>query len=137
MDINSLSQQFTGRKFGELVLNHFKKQDFQTIVAALQGTIEELPQSARPSVESWIDEIAPFGAEASFWQKDCGEVFLEICDRARQKLDSHAVRAIDDQLLSMFNIIVLNFAYGAHKHPGTKAFIQQSIGIGFLRRLFS
>ena len=137
MDINSLSQQFTGRKFGELVLHHIKKQDFPTIVAALQGTIEELPQSARASVESWIDEIAPFGADPTFWQKDCGEVFLEICGRARQKLDSHSVRATDDQLLSMFNIIVLNFAYGAHKHPGTKAFIQKSIGIGFLRRLFS
>jgi hypothetical protein len=135
--INSLSQQFNGRKFGDLVLHHFKKQDFPTIVAALQGTIEELPQSARPSVESWIEEMAPFGSEPSFWQKDCGEVFLEICGRAHQKLNSHAVRATDDQLLSMFNIIVLNFAYGAHKHPRTKAFIQQSIGKGFLRRLFS
>lgn len=137
MDINSLSQQFTGRKFGDLVLHHIKKQDEPTIVAAMQGTIEELPQSARASVESWIDENTAFGADPSFWQKDCGELFLEICGRARQKLDSHSVRATDDQLLSMFNIIVLNFAYGARKDPGTKAFIQQSIGIGFLRRLFS
>lgn len=43
----------------------------------------------------------------------------------------------DDKLFSMFQIIVLNFAYGAHKHPQSEAFIQQSVGIGFMRRLFS
>jgi hypothetical protein len=136
MDINSLSQQFTGRKFGELVLNHYKNQDLRRIVEALQGTIEELPESARPSVESWIDEIAPLGTDSSFWRRDCGEVFLEICEQARQKLSIYTVQVNDEQLLNMFNIIVLNFAYGAHKHQGTKSFIQKSIGIGFLRRLF-
>ena len=83
-DVDSLAQQFAGRKFGELVLEHHKKNDFPKIVAALQGTIEELPQNARPSVESWIDEIAPYGKDPSFWQRDCGEVFLEICDLTRQ-----------------------------------------------------
>lgn len=137
MDINSLSQQFTGRKFGELVLYHYNKQEFETIITALLGTIEELPESVIPHVDSWIDEINSFGAEPSFWKKDCGEVFIDICNRARQKLQSLSVCATEDQIFNMFNIIVLNFAYNAHKSPETKAFIQQSIGIGFLRRLLS
>ena len=137
MDINSLARQFTGRKFGELVLEHHRKMDLATNAAALQGAIEELPHSVKPHAESWIDEIAPRGVDPSFWRKDCGTVLLEICDTARRKLASDAIRATDDQLLAMFQIIVLNFAYGAHKHPQSKAFIQQSVGMGFLRRLFS
>jgi len=137
MDINSLAQQFTGRKFGELVLHHYKKQNLRQIMLAMQGTINELPQSARSSIESWIDEVVPLGADASFWQRDCGEVLLEICGSARQKLANYGVRATDDQLLSMFNIIVLNFAYSAHKHATNRAFIKRSTGSGFFRRLFS
>ena len=37
MDLGELQKQFTGRKFGELVLHHRKKQGLQTMVAALVG----------------------------------------------------------------------------------------------------
>lgn len=137
MDLTSFSQQLAGRKFGELVIHHYKKQDYSTIVAALKGTIQELPEKAQQCVESWIDEIAPYGKDPSFWQRDCGELFIEICNLARQKIATYMVNVTDDHLFSMFQIIVLNFAYGAHKHPQSKAFIQKSIGVGFLRRMFS
>jgi hypothetical protein len=138
MNLVSLGQQFKGRKFGELVLRHVKAQDLQTVIAAFRGTIEKLPNGAAPEVESWIDEIAPLGKNPTFWQRDCGEALLEICGRARKKLAGcGVVSATDEDLLSMFQIIVLNFAYGAHKDSGSKAFIQKSIGIGFLRRAFS
>ncbi|MBF0229501.1 MAG: hypothetical protein HQK63_07915 [Desulfamplus sp.] len=137
MDLTSFSQQLAGRKFGELVMHHYKKQDYQTILLALEGTIQELPENARPCVESWIDEIVLYGKNPNFWQRDCGEVFTEICDLARRKLANYMVTATEDHLFSMFQIIVISFAYGAHKHPQSKAFIQQSIGVGFLRRLFS
>jgi hypothetical protein len=137
VDINSFSHQLAGKKFGELVLHHYKKQNYTEIVAALMGTIQELPESARSCAESWIDEIAPFGKNPSFWQRDCDEIFLEICNRARQKLATYSIDASDDILFKMFQIIVLNFGYTAHKHPQSKAFIQQSIGMGFLKRVFS
>jgi membrane-bound lytic murein transglycosylase MltF len=34
MNVNSLPKRFSGRKFGEFVLQHYKKQDFTTILAA-------------------------------------------------------------------------------------------------------
>lgn len=134
-NVVSLGQQFKGRKFGELVLHHVKAQSLHTVVAALKGTIAKLPSKAAAEVESWIDEIAWLGKNPTFWQRDCGEAFLEICGRARNKLAACGITSpTDEDLLSMFQIIVLNFAYGAHRHAGSKAFIQKSIGIGFLRR---
>jgi hypothetical protein len=137
MKLNELGQQFKGRKFGELILHHVNAQDYETLVKAMLGTIEELPSGAETEVESWIDEIAPLGKSPAFWQRDCGQVFLTICGQARQKLANCGVKATENDLLTMFQIIVLNFAYGAHKDPESKAFIQKSVGIGFLRRIFS
>jgi len=137
VDINALAQQFTGSKFGEMVLHHYKNTDLETVIAAMQGTIEELPQDARPVVEPWIDKIGAFGSDPAFWKHDCGISFKIICDTAYLVLDAQGVKVTSDLLLSMFNIIVINFAYSAHKHPQTKAFIQKSIGIGYMRRLFS
>ena len=137
MDFDSLSQQFKGRKFGELVLHHVKAQDLQTVVNAIVGTSERLPNGAAQRAESWIDEIAPMGKNATFWQRDCGKALQEICQRASETLTRCGVASPTDvDLFSMFQIIVLNFAYGAHKDLGSKAFIQKSIGIGFLRRAF-
>ena len=136
MDIQALAEQFRGRRFGELILHHHKKQDLPTIIAALQGTLADLPDQARARSEQWIDEIAPLGAREEFWQRDCGEAFLDICQRARSFLEALGTRPTNDDLFNMFQIITLNFAYGAHQHPQSKAFIQKAIGIGFLGRLF-
>jgi hypothetical protein len=59
--------------------------------------------------------------------------FLEICGKARKKLaDGGCIDPADEDLFCMFQIIVLNFAYCAFKYPSSKAFIQKSIGMGFL-----
>jgi hypothetical protein len=138
LNLGVLEQQFKGRTFGELILHHVVEQDYETVVKGMFATIAKLPSEMAPAVESWIDAVAPLGKDPAFWQRDCGAVFREICLRGRQKLaDCGVSRASDEDVLWMFQIIVLNFAYGAHKHAGTKAFIQKSIGFGFLRRLFS
>jgi len=135
MDLEQLQQQFAGAKFGKLVLHHHRKQNLKTTVAAMMATIAELPESAKPSVESWIDEIAIYGKDENFWRRDCGEVFYEICEKARCKLEKLGVTPTDEDVFSMFQVVLLNFAYGLHQHPQSKAFVQKAIGIGFLRRV--
>lgn len=137
MNLQELSAQYAGRKFGELVLHHFKRMNQETLVPALAGTIRTLPPAARPLAEDWIDEITTFGTEPSFWQSDAGQTFALICSAAKDRLADAGITASDDDIFNMFQIILLNFVYGLHKHPQSKAFIQQSIGIGFLRRIFS
>ena len=136
MDLQALSAQFSGRKFGELVLHHYKSMKQDVLVPALVGNIESLPASAQPLTESWIDEVTAYGTDVSFWQSDAGQTFTRICNAARQRFADAGILATDDDVFAMFQIILLNFVYGLHKHPQSKAFIQRSIGMSFLRRMF-
>lgn len=135
MDLVALAQQLSGRKFGELVLHQCRKHNLARTIAALQGAVEQLPPAARPCVESWIDQMNPAALDADFWRSDCGDVFLDICLRARQKLKGLVPEPTDDQVFNMFQIILLNFAYSSHSDPKSKAFVQRSVGVGFFGRL--
>lgn len=136
MDLDELAKQYQGRKFGEIVLQQCKAQNLPTTMAAIRGLTEELPPSAHISIESWIDKIMPLGAYGSFWEQDCGEVFLGVCDEARTHLTNIGVNPTNDNIFNMFLIIVLSFAYTAHISPPSKAVIQKAIGVGFLGKLF-
>jgi hypothetical protein len=126
MDSNSLAQQLAGRSFGEFVLLQLESKDLPAIVVDMQEAKEELPKYIRLHVESWIDEVKPLGNDPSFWQKDCGDTFFKICDKARRKFNNNTVEITDENLTSMFYIIVLNFAYNAHKDADFKKFIHNS-----------
>src|SRR5690606_24308934 len=117
MDLQGLASQFTGRKFGELVLHQFKRTGKDRIAPALAGTIQQLPPAAMPLAEPWIDEITSFGTDPAFWQSDAGQTFSTICNAAKQRLSEAGITPSDDDLFTMFQIILLNFVYGLHKHP--------------------
>lgn len=102
------------------------KQD--DVVPTLQGN---LPPSAKPLVEAWIDKFSAFGTDASFWRCDAGETFSFICSQSKTYLQTTGIAATNDDVFAMFQIIVLNFVYGLHRHPPSKSFIQQSLGKGF------
>lgn len=136
VDLDNLRTQFHGRKFGELVLEHHEKLDLPTTAQALTGITQELPARAQPLVESWVDNMNPSARVEQFWQQDCGVALMSITTAAATKLRGVGIEPSSDDLFNMFQIIVLNFAYAAHMHPQSKAFIQKAIGIGFFRRLF-
>ena len=47
IDISELSQQFAGRKFGELVLQYAPPQSSKFVIEALNGTVNKLPSEAK------------------------------------------------------------------------------------------
>ena len=89
-------------------------------MAAIQGVQKQLPVHGQAAVESWIDETAPLGKDASFWRRDAGDVFHELCDLAREKLARVGVRASAEDVFNMFLIVILSFSYNAHVHPQSK-----------------
>jgi hypothetical protein len=137
MDLLELTRQFRGRRFGDLVLHHVRQTNLAQTVAALTGTMAELPPKETIDVEGWIDEIAPMGADESFWRRDCSEVFRDVCELARHRFNARGIYETEDGIFNMFQIVVLNFAYGAHRSPQSKAFIQKALGMGFFQRLLS
>lgn len=137
MEGSSLIQQMSGRRFGELVLYHVKRQSLPTTINAIQGLSSELPAAAKPLVERWIDHINPRALSESFWQQDCGDAYQSISKEAEVFLNQVGVEPSHDDLFNMFQIIVSSFAYTCHVEPGSKAFIQKALGMGKFRRLVS
>ena len=86
MDLAALEKQLRGAKFGELVLEHYKMQDFPTLTAAFRGTQDQLPPAARPLVESWLDEVGRQGGSEDFWRADCADVFTSTIHAAEKKI---------------------------------------------------
>lgn len=105
MDLQALSAQFAGRKFGDLVLYHFKNMKQDSVMPALVGYI------------------------------DAGQTFTVICNAAHKRLTDAGIPATADNVFALFQIILVNFVYGLHKQPQLKEFIQKSIGMGLLHRM--
>jgi len=137
IDLKMLQQQFQGRLFGELILQHFKQASLQDASKAFMGTFNLLPVSAQELVEGWIDEISMQGKKEEFWRRDCGEALKYITEKAKGRLSSAGIQPTENDLFNMFQIIVLNFACTLHKMPQSRAFVQKAIGMSFIRRLFS
>lgn len=134
--IDDLLAQFEGRKFGELVLHHIKKQSFEQIVAAMQGTMEGLPQEIRNEIEGLIDNANPLAYKKEFWADDCGAILEFLSSMAAKELREKGIHVSEDNVFDLFNIFVLNFAYSAYKDQRMKKFINSSIGKGILGRIF-
>jgi hypothetical protein len=54
---------------------YFKGMKQEAGMPALAGHIESLPASIRAMIDYWIDAVAAYGAGASFWQGDAGQMF--------------------------------------------------------------
>jgi hypothetical protein len=134
VDLSSLKEQYKDRKYGELIMHLYKKQDLETTLSALMGTVEELPPNSQGlfKVQAWIDQFTVYGVEAEFWQRGCGEVFSEICSEARLKLSNQNSTVTDEDVFNMFQIINLTFVYAVHKDSELKALIRKSTGIDSL-----
>jgi hypothetical protein len=139
---NELAQQYRGRPFGELILNHVTRESLQQVTEELFRVIEFLPNELQRVRQTWIDLNNSNALREEFWESDCGDVFLSIVGRARAFSASHGINADDDTLLNLFDIVVLAFAYTAHSDKRAKEFIQRSVGIAnthpsIFHRLFS
>jgi hypothetical protein len=139
---DELAQRYRGRPFGELILYHVNRESLQQVTEELFRAIESLPNVLRSARQNWIDLNNSYALREEFWKSDVGDVLLSIVNRAKAFSASHGINADDDTLLSLFDIVVLAFAYTAHSDKRAKEFIQRSIGIANTRssifhRLFS
>jgi hypothetical protein len=132
-----LPRQFTGARFGELVLHHYRRSNNQLIMKSLLGTKDLLPTAAQETVEGWIDQFASLSRTPEFWTRDCGEALSVICELADKRLSHIGIRATEEDVFNMFQIVVLNFAYTCHQEESSRMFIQRALGQGLLRRFFN
>jgi hypothetical protein len=132
MNLEELRQGFSGRKFGELIAHHLKRQSAQKRAAGLLGTVEFLPEIFLTSVESWIDRWNAVALRTpKLWYTDCATVFDKVTQDAATVLKEKGIQYDDETLFNMFQIVVLNFAYTADVEP------QARKKMGIRKTLFS
>lgn len=136
IDIAQVKVDMAGKKFGDLVLYHMKKQSFEQIQLAMLGTIEALPAPIAKEITSLIDNSLELAYKKEFWADDCGKIYKFITSMAEKDIEEKGGRASEKQLYDMFNIIVLNYAYSGYKDPRMKKFIEKSVGGGLFKKLF-
>ncbi|TND00627.1 MAG: hypothetical protein FD120_2759, partial [Gammaproteobacteria bacterium] len=117
-NIKELSEQFRGRRFGELVLYHIKQQPLDQLVAAMKGTIDGLRPEIQSVVMGLIDNANPLARKKEFWSDDCGEVFIFITSMTEKELQAQGLATINDELFDIFNIIVVGST--GHCNTGLK-----------------
>ena len=82
-----------------------------------------LPTEARGWVEGFIDRWNMRAYDRVFWQTETASVFNEITEDAKNVLSDIGLTVDDDILFSMFNIVVLSYAYSAYDQPKMREFM--------------
>lgn len=137
MKLETLKDQFQGRKFGELILHHLKSQSHSEIVKALQGTFNLLPDFfLKSDMEKLMDDLNSNVFEKSFWQTDCADQFSYIIEIAKDRFSRNGLTPSEDDLFNVFNIIVLNLTYGASSQSEMKKFIRNSVSTSIFQKIF-
>lgn len=139
VDLNALAQQFRGRKFAELILQHAKASSQDQAQSALIGLMDELPSEFSNPVMELIDFMAgmPQSEAKNLFGGDCGDKFIKLINVSRGFMEKqHGITLSDDEAFTVFNIIVQNYVHSCHSHPQTKAAMQKAAGIGLFGRMF-
>jgi len=128
INLEEIRQGFRGRPFCKLVEHHLYRQKQDDRIRGIHGTVEMLPEEAKPLVESFIDRWNGRAYEKELWKRDTKSVFDEIIDDARRVLHESGITSDDEILFNMFNIIVLSYAYNAYDQPKMREFIGVNSG---------
>ncbi len=138
MELIKLKSQYSGRKFGELVLSHMKGQTHNYIIKALQGTIDLVSESFNKNeIMRLIDEFNEEINEKSFWANDSGNSLSFITNKTKKRFMELGLTASDEDLFNVYNIIVLNFTYSANVNSDMKKYIKSSIRTGFFTKPYA
>ena len=74
LSIKDLEKQYSGRKFGELVLHHLKVQNSNQINKAITGLTETIHPMLFETTKKFLETIIySFAKSKDFWKHDCGE----------------------------------------------------------------
>ena len=125
LTLDKIEEQFRGTKFNQLVEHHLKTMTPSARKQSVLDTADEIGHGFTQfhSME-WIDRWNDKVYNKEFWQTDTSIIFREIVDDARVFLCSRNITDFtDDSLFSMFNIIVIGFAYSAEDQPKMREFI--------------
>lgn len=128
ISMENLVNQYTGRKFGELILYHLKLQSYEKIV---QG-IDELKSNVHPKLKATTEDFLKviehkFAKSKLLWATDCGKTLQIYVTSTKTEAKKYGLEVDDDYAFDIFNLIVLTLAARASFDGDFKRFIKKSI----------
>ncbi len=126
--IAELEKQYSGRKFGELVLHHLKTQNPTQINEAVIGLTEKVHSELFETTEKFLETIIyVFASTERFWKTDCGEALVLYTNSTKAEAKKFGLTVDDDYAFDIFNLIVLSLAKQAYADDNLKKFIKKSV----------
>jgi len=151
IELNELLLGLRGKPFSSLIQHHFRKQSMEQIALAIEGEKATLNPLEAKVAERIIDYFNILAYTQDFWRRDCADILEECCWLAARALEAGDpdVRLADaeyaatrllgrftfpdrrshNKLFSIFQLLVLTYAYTAHEQKNFRKFagIRRSI----------
>ena len=130
VDLNRLYQQYRGVPYARLVEQHLRKFG-PTIEETLVVCVQTFDETEFEVAERVVDEYNKCAYDATFWQRDCAQVFAEICNRFSQGITDRRMVTDDIARFNMFQVVTLNFASTARDQKELRRFAGIKKGVFF------
>lgn len=124
----ALQKQFTGSKFGELVLHHLDSQSEPDRLLAINGLIGGLhPELKEISLDFLTTIVDGFARVKDFWTIDCGEALKLYTTATKTEAKKHGIIIDDDYAFNYFNLIVLTLAHKVYSDRSYLRIVKKSL----------
>lgn len=123
INLPELRSQFKGLPISELVQHHLCRYSQYKRTRKIKDSIAMLPDCGRDVVEEFIDLWNLQVYEKDFWKREASDLFDDIIADARSALQPIGLENDDEAALTLFNIIVMNYAYNAYDQPKMREFM--------------
>ena len=114
VSIQQLSTLWKGKRFGSVVLDYRKQQSRKSIEKSCLDTIDLLPTDLRSEVAGFLQSIDSLYTAPGMWAADLGESLRLITGKFANLAADRSIATTEAQLVSAFEIVVLNFALWTH-----------------------
>jgi hypothetical protein len=132
---------YAGSTYGGLILHIANQTTASKTEQMIQLSLTLIDDWTRTMIFKIIDDVSPQSTAATFWTKSLDEAVQHSGLIAFSLKKEHEVAATKEQFRELqnllFNALAFNFVLIVLKSETSKVFVQKSIGIGFLGRLFS
>jgi hypothetical protein len=126
-DISKLKSQFSGRKFGELVLHHTKTQSLGQIEDAISGLYGQVHPELQDTTDKFLATVLEgFSQSELFWKEDCGNALEMYVNSTKSEAKKFGIEVDDDYGFDIFNLMVLLLAKKVIQEPDFKKLVRKS-----------
>ena len=117
MNPAELTEQYRGATLPKLIETHVKSLSQESLVQAIRGTYEKLPITFRPQADAYTMAYLKNWLGPHIVTADLADVFAAAVSDIKAAALEARVSLSDNQLLDVFNIMVMRMAHFAHSKP--------------------